>query len=181
MTETKYMLGNRYSGARLALQKAGGVLLVASAVLLSACAGDPVPGAAPGASRSNPAIPRAAFSALPEFRELYRLMATLYADHPQAPRWNELDFGSRKISVARVREPGSLAALKPYREQNIHGRIVVISLVDENGKLLDARILSSSHPELNETMLESARSAVYRGGKINQTPAPMYAVYGVNF
>lgn len=177
MTETNYIASNRFSGARLTLQKAGGVVLVASAVLLSACAGDP----APGASRSNPAVPRAAFSALPEFRELYRLMATLYADHPQAPRWNELDFGSRKISVARVREPGSLAALKPYREQNIHGRIVVISLVDENGKLLDARILSSSHPELNETMLESARSAVYRGGKINQTPAPMYAVYGVNF
>ena len=54
-------------------------------------------------------------------------------------------------------------------------------LVDAEGKLIDARVLSSTHAELNDTVLQSAREAEHRGGRVNGTPATMYAVYGVNF
>jgi hypothetical protein len=40
---------------------------------------------------------------------------------------------------------------------------------------------SSTHAELNEAVLQSAREAEYRGGRVNGKAAPMYAVYGVNF
>lgn len=129
----------------------------------------------------NPAVPLASTSSLPEFPELYRQMGKLYADHPQAPQMQDGDGMGQKISIARVRKPGSLDALQAYRAQGIHGRVVVIALLDAEGKLLDARVLSSTHAELNEAVLQSAREAEYRGGRINGAPSPMYAVYGVNF
>ena len=126
-------------------------------------------------------MPLAATSSLPEFPELFKQMAALYADHPQAPRMQDGDGMGRKMSIARVRKPGALDALQAYRGQGLHGRVVVIALLDAEGKLLDARVLSSTHAELNEAVLQSAREAEYRGGRIDGAAAPMYAVYGVNF
>lgn len=145
-------------------------------VAIGGCAGP-----APGPRTPNPAVPLASTSSLPEFPELFRQMAKLYADHPQAPKMQDGDGMGQKISIARVRKPGALEALQAYRAQSVHGRVVVISLLDAEGKLLDARVLSSTHAELNDAVLQSAREAEYRGGRVNGTPAPMYAVYGVNF
>lgn len=145
-------------------------------VAIGGCAGP-----APGPRAPNPALPLASTSSLPEFPELFRQMSRLYADHPQAPKMQDGDGMGQKISIARVRKPGALEALQAYRAQGAHGRVVVISLLDADGKLLDARVLSSTHAELNDAVLQSAREADYRGGRVNGTPAPMYAVYGVNF
>jgi len=146
--------------------------------MLAGCAGQ----TAPSPPRTpNPALPLAATSSLPEFPELFKQMSKLYADHPQAPAMQDGDGMGLKISIARVRKPGTLDALQAYRAQDIHGRVVVIALLDAEGKLLDARVLSSTHAELNEAVLQSAREAEYRGGRINGAAAPMYAVYGVNF
>ncbi|SDN92293.1 energy transducer TonB [Polaromonas sp. JS666] len=146
--------------------------------LLAGCAatGNPTAPRTP-----NPAVPLAASSSLPEFPELFKQMGKLYADHPQAPKMQDGDGMGQKISIARVRKPGALDALQAYRAQGLHGRVVVIALLDAEGKLLDARVLSSTHAELNEAVLQSAREAEYRGGRINGAAAPMYAVYGVNF
>ncbi|MEO7887693.1 MAG: energy transducer TonB [Polaromonas sp.] len=136
----------------------------------------------PSAPRTpNPAVPIAATSSLPEFPELFRQMSKLYADHPQAPVMQDGDGMGQKISIARVRKPGAMDAVQAYRAQGVHGRVVVISLLDTEGRLLDARVLSSTHAELNDAVLQSAREAEYRGGRINGAPSPMYAVYGVNF
>ncbi len=162
------------SGARrhalVVLGLAGVVVLAASG-----CASTVPP------RNNNPAVPLAALSSLPEFPELFRQMTALYADHPQSPGLHDGDSSGRKISIARVRKPGPLEALQAYRDQGLHGRIVVISLLDAEGRLLDARVLSSTHAPLNEAVLQSAREADYRGGRINGTPSPMFAVYGVNF
>ena len=147
-------------------------------VLMASCAG---PASAPTPRTPNPAVPLAATSSLPEFPELFKQMNKLYADHPQAPKMQDGDGMGQRISIARVRKPGALDALQAYRAQGIHGRVVVIALLDAEGKLLDARVLSSTHAELNEAVLQSAREAEYRGGRVNGTAAPMYAVYGVNF
>ncbi|WP_411881026.1 TonB family protein [Polaromonas sp. YR568] len=154
-----------------------------AAALGLACwlAGCATTGNPPTARTPNPAVPLAATSSLPEFPELFRQMSKLYADHPQAPAMQEGDGMGQKISIARVRKPGALDALQAYRAQGVHGRVVVISLLDAEGKLLDARVLSSTHAELNEAVLQSAREAEYRGGRVNGKAAPMYAVYGVNF
>jgi TonB family protein len=151
--------------------------LAGTGFLMIGCAGP-----APTTPRTpNPAVPVAATSSLPEFPALFRQMSKLYADHPQAPAMQDGDGMGQKISIARVRKPGALDALQAYRAQGVHGRVVVISLLDAEGKLLDARVLSSTHAELNEAVLQSAREAEYRGGRINGAPSPMYAVYGVNF
>lgn len=154
------------------------LVLAGVALLLSACAGPSTPSSP---RTPNPAVPLAATSSLPEFPELFKQMSALYADHPQAPRMQDGDGMGRKISVARVRKPGALDALQAYRSQGQHGRVVVIALLDAEGKLLDARVLSSTHAELNEAVLQSAREAEYRNGRIDGAAAPMYAVYGVNF
>jgi TonB family protein len=151
-------------------------LMLCGALAILGCAGP-----APGPRTHNPAVPLASASSLPEFPELFRQMSKLYADHPQAPRMQDGDGTGQKMSIARVRKPGALDALQAYRAQGVHGRVVVISLVDAEGKLLDARVLSSTHAELDDAVLQSAREAEYRGGRVNGTPAPMYAVYGVNF
>lgn len=151
-------------------------LMLCWAMAVGGCA---VP--APGPRMPNPAVPLASTSSLPEFPELFRQMGKLYADHPQAPQMQDGDNMGQKISIARVRKPGALDALQAYRAQGIHGRVVVITLLDAEGKLLDARVLSSTHAELNGVVLQSAREAEYRGGRINGAPSPMYAVYGVNF
>jgi TonB family protein len=151
-------------------------MLAGAGFLLGGCAN---PASTP--RTPNPAVPVAATSSLPEFPELFRQMSKLYADHPQAPAMQDGDGMGQKISIARVRKPGALDALQAYRTQGVHGRVVVISLLDAEGKLLDARVLSSTHPELNDAVLQSAREAEYRGGRINGAPSPMYAVYGVNF
>lgn len=150
--------------------------LAAMGLLLGACAG---PAASP--RTPNPAVPLAATSSLPEFPELFKQMSKLYADHPQAPKMQDGDGMGQKISIARVRKPGALDALQAWRAQGLHGRVVVIALLDAEGKLLDARVLSSTHAELNEAVLQSAREAEYRGGRINGAASAMYAVYGVNF
>ena len=144
--------------------------------LLAACSTSPVM-----QRRPNSDVPLAAASSLPEFPELFRQMSALYTDHPLAPRSREDDGGGRKISIARVQKPGPLEALQAVQAGGHHGRVVVIALVDEEGKLLDARLLSSTWPGLNEAVLQSAREARYKGGRINGAPAPMFAVYGVNF
>lgn len=155
----------------------GAVLLPLTCMLVACTAtGNP-----PAARTPNPAVPLASTSSLPEFPELFRQMSKLYADHPQAPRMQDGDGMGQKISIARVRKPSVLEALQAYRAQGVHGRVVVISLLDAEGKLLDARVLSSTHAELNDAVLQPAREAEYRGGRVNGTPAPMYAVYGVNF
>jgi len=153
-------------------------LLAGMGFLLGGCAatGNPSTPRTP-----NPAVPLAATSSLPEFPELFKQMGKLYAGHPQAPKMQDGDGAGQKISIARVRKPGALDALQAWRAQGIHGRVVVIALLDAEGKLLDARVLSSTHAELNEAVLQSAREAEYRGGRINGAAAPMYAVYGVNF
>jgi TonB family protein len=151
---------------------------LAAAFLLAGCSAT----SSPASPRTpNPAVPLASTSSLPEFPELFRQMSKLYADHPQAPKMQDGDGMGQKMSIARVRKPGALDALQAYRAQGTHGRVVVISLLDAEGKLLDARVLSSTHAELNDAVLQSAREAEYRGGRVNGTPAPMYAVYGVNF
>jgi TonB family protein len=157
------------------------VAATATLALAGFLAGCAAPGSAPTPRTPNPAVPLAATSSLPEFPELFKQMSKLYADHPQAPAMQEGDGMGQKISIARVRKPGALDALQAYRAQGVHGRVVVISLLDAEGKLLDARVLSSTHPDLNEAVLQSAREAEYRGGRVNGKAAPMYAVYGVNF
>ena len=156
--------------------RAVGLAVAGAALLMAGCAG-PVP----GPRTPNPAVPLASTSSLPEFPELFRQISKLYVDHPQAPKMQDGDGMGQKMSVARVRKPGALDALQAYRAQGVHGRVVVISLVDAEGKLIDARVLSSTHAELNDAVLQSAHEAEYRGGRVNGTPAPMYAVYGVNF
>jgi TonB family protein len=151
-------------------------LTLCGALAISGCASP-----AAGPRTPNPVVPLAPTSSLPEFPELFRQMSKLYADHPQAPKMQDGDGTGQKLSVARVRKPGALGALQAYRAQGLHGRVVVISLVDAEGKFIDARVLSSTHAELNDAVLQSAREAEYRGGRVNGTPAPMYAVYGVNF
>lgn len=155
---------------------AAALTLTGLAFVLAGCAGP-----APTPRTPNPAVPLASTSSLPEFPELFRQMGKLYADHPQAPQMQDGDGMGQKISIARVRKPGALDALQTYRAQGVHGRVVVISLLDAEGRLLDARVLSSTHAELNEAVLQSAREAEYRGGRINGAPSPMYAIYGVNF
>jgi len=161
---------------RLAVRMSAALLGLACMLAGCVATGNP-----PSPRTPNPAVPLAATSSLPEFPELFKQMSALYADHPQAPRMQDGDGMGRKISVARVRKPGALDALQAYRAQGQHGRVVVIALLDAEGKLLDARVLSSTHAELNEAVLQSAREAEYRGGRIDGAAAPMYAVYGVNF
>jgi TonB family protein len=152
--------------------------LLGVACMLAGCAATSQP---PAPRTPNPAVPLAATSSLPEFPELFKQMSRLYADHPQAPKMQDGDGMGQKISIGRVRKPGALDALQSWRAQGQHGRVVVIALLDAEGKLLDARVLSSTQDEFNEAVLQSAREAEYRGGRINGTAAPMYAVYGVNF
>lgn len=153
-------------------------VLLGLACALAGCASTGNP---PTPRTPNPAVPLAATSSLSEFPELFKQMSKLYADHPQAPAMQDGDGMGQKISIARVRKPGTLDALQAYRAQGIHGRVVVIALLDAEGKLLDARVLSSTHAELNAAVLQSAREAEYRGGRVNGKASPMYAVYGVNF
>jgi TonB family protein len=153
-----------------------GFVLAGMVFVMAGCAGP-----APTPRTPNPAVPLATTSSLPEFPELFRQMSKLYADHPQAPAMQDGDGMGQKISIARVRKPGALDALQAYRTQGVHGRVVVISLLDAEGRLIDARVLSSTHAELNDAVLQSAREAEYRGGRINGAPSPMYAVYGMNF
>ena len=154
------------------------IFLAGMVTLIGGCAG---PASAPAPRTPNPAVPLAAVSSLPEFPELFKQMTALYADHPQAPKPQDGDGSGRKISIARVRKPGAMEVLQNRQAQGVHGRIVVISLLDAEGRLLDARVLSSTRAELNEAVLQSAREAEYRGGRINGAPSPMFAVYGVNF
>ena len=156
-------------------------VLLGLACMLAGCAATGTPPTPPTPRAPNPAVPLAATSSLPEFPELFKQMSKLYADHPQAPKMQDGDGMGQKISIARVRKPGALDALQAWRAQGLHGRVVVIALLDAEGKLLDARVLSSTHAELNEAVLQSAREAEYRGGRINGAASAMYAVYGVNF
>jgi TonB family protein len=159
-------------------QMAAGGALASMGLLMAGCV---APGNSPTPRAPNPAVPLAATSSLPEFPELFKQMSKLYADHPQAPKIQDGDGMGQKISIARVRKPGALDALQAWRAQGLHGRVVVIALLDAEGKVLDARVLSSTHAELNEAVLQSAREAEYRGGRVNGAASPMYAVYGVNF
>jgi TonB family protein len=67
------------------------------------------------------------------------------------------------------------------RRSNVHGTVMVESIIDEEGCIQKLRVCKSVHPSLDLATLEAVRRWVFRPAELNGTPVKVYYTLHVNF
>jgi periplasmic protein TonB len=62
------------------------------------------------------------------------------------------------------------------RQQRVQGKVVVLVLVDEQGRVVESRIQQgvANQPAVNEAVLEGVRNAKFRAATKNGIPVKMW-------
>jgi TonB family protein len=93
---------------------------------------------------------------------------------PELRRGDLVGPGAGVVEPALVSQP-RVVYPAIARQQRVEGRVVVLVLVDENGRVVETRLQQGvSQAALNEAVLAGVRTAKFRAGTKNGTPVKMW-------